>query len=328
MFGSLTNTFAQFFLGDPSVIAAFKHEISEKALYFVYIAIAVFTTVYISMVGFIYTGEHITQKLREHYLAAVLRQNIAFFDKLGAGEITTRITSDMVDIQAGISEKVGLTLTGISTFVGALVVGFVKDWRLTLILFSIVVSMVSAMAMWSKLMVKYQKESQLYSGTGATLAEEVFSSIRNATALGTQDRLATEYDGYLLKAEKGGMKMKSVLGMMLGTMYFISKLTPLRANQASNVQANSFSVLQLCSIILARIEILGQRRRQRWCNHYGSLRYGHGFCSIGSSRSSSQSIRCRYRSWRTDLQSNRSTIFSRTGNQNRNITFCKRRYRT
>lgn len=40
-------------------------------------------------------GEKITQRLREKYLAAILRQNIAFFDVLGAGEITTRITSDM-----------------------------------------------------------------------------------------------------------------------------------------------------------------------------------------------------------------------------------------
>jgi ATP-binding cassette subfamily B (MDR/TAP) protein 1 len=135
----------------------------------------------------------------------------------------------MVDVQTGISEKVGLTLTGLTTFGGALIVGFVKDWRLTLILFSIVVSMVFGMAMWSRLMVKYQKESQLYSGTGATLAEEVFSSIRNATALGTQDRLAKEYDGYLLKAEKGGFKMKSVVGGMLGTMFFISKCFPTRS---------------------------------------------------------------------------------------------------
>jgi ATP-binding cassette subfamily B (MDR/TAP) protein 1 len=96
------------------------------SLYFVYLAIATFVTVYIGTVGFIYTGEHITQKTREQYLAAVLRQNIAYFDKIGAGEITTRITDDMNAIQAGISQKVSLTMSAVTTLVAALIVGFVE----------------------------------------------------------------------------------------------------------------------------------------------------------------------------------------------------------
>jgi ATP-binding cassette subfamily B (MDR/TAP) protein 1 len=85
-----------------------------------------------------------TQKLREQYLTAILKQNIAFFDNLGAGEITTRISGDMTAIQDGISQKIGLTLTGVSTFFAALIVGFVKSWKLTLILTSVIISMVSA----------------------------------------------------------------------------------------------------------------------------------------------------------------------------------------
>lgn len=55
-----------------------------------------------------------------------MRQNIAFFDKLGAGEITTRITADTNLVKDGISEKVGLTLTAMATFVTAFVIGFIK----------------------------------------------------------------------------------------------------------------------------------------------------------------------------------------------------------
>ncbi len=52
-----------------------------------------------------------------------MRQNIAFFDKLGAGEITTRITADTNLVQDGISEKVGLTLAAVATFITAFVIG-------------------------------------------------------------------------------------------------------------------------------------------------------------------------------------------------------------
>jgi ABC-type multidrug transport system fused ATPase/permease subunit len=100
-----------------------------------------------------------TQKIREQYLAAVLRQNIAFFDKLGAGEITTRITADTNLIQDGISEKIGLTLTAIATFITAFVIGFVKYWRLTLILTSTIFTICTIMGGGSRFIVKYVLQS-------------------------------------------------------------------------------------------------------------------------------------------------------------------------
>ena len=46
------------------------------------------------------------------YLKSVLRQNIAFFDRLGAGEVTNRVSHDVDLIQDGISDKVSLNVTG------------------------------------------------------------------------------------------------------------------------------------------------------------------------------------------------------------------------
>ena len=42
----------------------------------------------------VYTSETTAKRIRELYLRAVLRQDVAFFDKVGAGEITTRIQTD------------------------------------------------------------------------------------------------------------------------------------------------------------------------------------------------------------------------------------------
>lgn len=41
-----------------------------------------------------YTGEVGAKRLREKYLQAVLRQDISFFDSVGAGETATRIQTD------------------------------------------------------------------------------------------------------------------------------------------------------------------------------------------------------------------------------------------
>lgn len=41
-----------------------------------------------------YTAEINAKRLRERYLQAILRQNIAYFDNIGAGEVATRIQTD------------------------------------------------------------------------------------------------------------------------------------------------------------------------------------------------------------------------------------------
>ncbi|KAJ9405152.1 hypothetical protein DTO045G8_7165 [Paecilomyces variotii] len=202
----------------------FYHQLTHNVLYFVYLGIAEFVTIYISTVGFIYTGEHVTQKIREHYLQAILKQNIAFFDNLGSGEITTRITADTNLIQDGISEKVGLTLTALSTFVTAFIIAYVKYWKLALICSSTIAALILVMGGGSRFIIKFNKQSLTSYGQGGTVAEEVISSIRNATAFGTQEKLARQYDIHLEEAEKWGTKLQMILAVMVAAMFGIMYL--------------------------------------------------------------------------------------------------------
>lgn len=137
------------------------------------------------------------------------------------GEITTRITADTNLVQDGISEKVGLTLTALATFITAFVIGFIKYWKLTLILTSTVFAITFVMGGGSTFIVKYNKQSLESYALGGTVAEEVISSIRNATAFGTQDKLARQYDKHLAEAERWGFKVKLALGVMVGGMFCI-----------------------------------------------------------------------------------------------------------
>lgn len=219
IFGNLSGTFQGFFLG--TLHESFSSIVNKFVLYFVYLAIGEFVLAYVSTVLFIYCGEHITSKVRDEYLKAILRQNIGFFDKLGAGEVTTRITSDTNLIQDAISEKVGLTLYGVAAFFAAFVIGFIKFWKLTLICTSTVVTIVVIMGGVGRLMGKWNKQSLAAYAVGGSVAEEVFGSIRNAVAFGTQDKLALTYDKHLIEAMKWGIKSKAALACMIGSLFFL-----------------------------------------------------------------------------------------------------------
>jgi ATP-binding cassette subfamily B (MDR/TAP) protein 1 len=222
IFGNLQRTFQTYFYAGANMsYDSFVSELSTYVLYFVYLAIGEFVVTYICTVGFIYTGEHISAKIREHYLESCMRQNIGFFDKLGAGEVTTRITADTNLIQDGISEKVSLTLAAIATFVTAFVIGFINYWKLTLILSSTVFALLLNIGIGSTFMMKHNKNTLEAYAQGGSLADEVVSSIRNAIAFGTQDRLARQYDKHLAKAEYFGFRVKSALAVMVAGMMLI-----------------------------------------------------------------------------------------------------------
>lgn len=220
IFGKMAQNFGKIQAGSIS-LDDYTHELNKYVLYYVYLGIAQFVTVYVSMVGFMHTGEHVTQIIRERYLEAILRQNIGFFDKQGTGEITTRITADTDLIQTGLSEKIGLTLQAISTFCTGFIVAFIKFPKLAGICSSTVVAIVLMMGTGSKFIVKYSKLSIISYAAGGSLAEEVLSSIRSATAFGNQDKLARQYEGHLKLAEKWGMRLQMTLGVLVASMFGI-----------------------------------------------------------------------------------------------------------
>ncbi|KAI1815285.1 ABC transporter [Poronia punctata] len=218
LFGNLQNSFQDL---QHITKEDFLSQVNSLVLYFVYLAIGEFVTVYVATVGFIYTGEHITAKIRQHYLASCMRQNIGFFDKMGAGEVTTRITADANLVQEGISEKVSLTLTSTATFASAFVIGFIFYWKLTLILTSVIFALLIVMGTASKYIVLYTRQNLAAHATGGTVVEEVLSSIRNAVAFGTEDRLALKYDEHLKVGEYYGVRRATGVACMVGGIFLI-----------------------------------------------------------------------------------------------------------
>lgn len=138
---------------------------------------------------------------------------------MGAGEVATRITSDTNLIATGISEKTTLTSSAIATFIAAFVIGFVRNWKLTLILTSTIVAINLIFAIGGSFIVKYSKANLNSFAEGGTVAEEVLSSIRNTVAFGTQKTLADQYDRHLSVAEGWGIKQKRSLAIMIAVSF-------------------------------------------------------------------------------------------------------------
>lgn len=224
IFGNITQVFTNFLVYHTKP-DEFQRIVNHDTLFFVYLGVGITFFSFVQTFVHVDRGEVIAARIREEYLKSILRQNIGYFDRVGAGEVTTRITSDVNQIQDGISEKVGLILAGFSTFIAAFVIGFIKSWRMTLILSSAVVALLADMAISSKFIIKYTTLNLAAAGEASSVAEDVLSSIRNTVAFSSQTRLGAKFDNKLGVAYIAGLGRGRALAIMISALWGIVYLT-------------------------------------------------------------------------------------------------------
>ncbi|CAG8515882.1 5176_t:CDS:2 [Diversispora eburnea] len=118
----------------------------------------------------------ITRKIREKYLRAILRQNIAYFDKIGAGEVTTRITSDIHLIQDGISEKFAMAFQYFCQFVISFVIAFTKNWKMTFEICCLIQLVGITSGIVNKLTAVFMRRSSDFYSYSGIIAEEAINA--------------------------------------------------------------------------------------------------------------------------------------------------------
>ncbi|KIJ17535.1 hypothetical protein PAXINDRAFT_167550 [Paxillus involutus ATCC 200175] len=233
--------------------AAFRHNAAAGASYLVCIEISIFLCTYIFMCIWVYTGEVNSKRIREKYLQAVLRQDIAYFDNVGAGEVATRIQTDAHLIQQGMSEKVALAINFLCAFVTGFIIAYVRCWRLALVMSPILPSIVITGSIMNKFTSKYMQLALKHVAEGGTLAEEVISTVRTAHAFGTQKTLSGLYDVHVAEAKTVDAKAALVHGGGLGIFFFVIYAAYALAFQFGTtlINENHATAGQVVNVILA-----------------------------------------------------------------------------
>jgi ATP-binding cassette subfamily B (MDR/TAP) protein 1 len=132
--------------------------------------------------------------------------------------------TDLNLVQDGVSHKVALVLSGIAMFFSAILVSFIRSWKLALVMLSSLVVIWLTLAVLGRLMMRNQSKSVNEYAAAGSLAEEAMSSSRDVTAFGTQSRLADKYDAVLDEASNSDQKAKRILSLMIASAIGILNL--------------------------------------------------------------------------------------------------------
>ncbi|MGF7437036.1 ABC transporter ATP-binding protein [Lentilactobacillus senioris] len=81
-----------------------------------------------------YTGEQTVSNLRELVWHKLVNLKITYFDNHQTGEITSRLVNDTTVVKSLVADQLPSFVSGILSMIGAFVVLFLMDWKLTLVI--------------------------------------------------------------------------------------------------------------------------------------------------------------------------------------------------
>ncbi|WVW81061.1 hypothetical protein I302_103052 [Kwoniella bestiolae CBS 10118] len=197
-----------------------KTQSGHNALYLMAIGLGIFLTTWVYMFIWNVTGELNSKRIREKYLRAVLRQEIAYFDDLGAGEVATRIQTDCHLVQEGTSEKIALIAQFLGSFVAGFALAFARSWRLALACSSIFPVIIIAGGIMMTAMSKFGTGALEHIAKAGSLAEEVIGSIRTVQAFEKQKILGEKFNEHIELSRKAGRKGAYIEASGLSVMFF------------------------------------------------------------------------------------------------------------
>ncbi|KAL1306335.1 hypothetical protein AAFC00_005052 [Neodothiora populina] len=202
-----------------------EHQVRTKVLQVIYVTIANWCFIYIHSCCWSLLGERLVRRLREKYLRSLLRQELSFFDTLPAGDVSSRLSTDLEAIQTGTSEKVGICIGSVSYFVASYVVAFIKDAKLAGMLVSLVPAYFLMTFIGSHFIKKYSGRVSDNIALATSIASESLSKIQLVQAFGAGARLEAKFAEYLDVARKEAFKKAITAAVQLGLLYFIAYST-------------------------------------------------------------------------------------------------------
>ncbi|CAG8506586.1 14903_t:CDS:10 [Cetraspora pellucida] len=217
------------------------YSVRTNAFHFLILGALVFIVGYLQMSLWMIAGERQANRLRLIYYSSILRQDITFFDTVSTGDVTTRISGDIALFQEGISEKVGQVLQYAATFFGGFIIGFIKGWKLTLVLCAVFPLMATAGGFMAKALSKGTSEGQDAYAAAGGVAEQVFSGIRTVVAFGGQKLEVERYTAQLERAYIMGRKKALVSGLAFSVGNAAPHLTAI--SNAMGAAAKLFEVI-------------------------------------------------------------------------------------
>jgi ATP-binding cassette subfamily B protein len=142
---------------------------------------------------FTVAGERVVARLRTTLYAAVMHQEIAFFDARRTGELTNRLASDTTVLQNAVTVNVSMALRFSFQAAGAVGIMMWTSWRLTMVMLAVVPIVAAGAGLYGRMLRKVSKQVQDALAQASEVAEETLSGVRTVRAFAREKAEVRRY---------------------------------------------------------------------------------------------------------------------------------------
>ncbi|KAF4122881.1 ABC-type multidrug transport system, ATPase and permease component [Geosmithia morbida] len=200
----------------------YQDAINKKVSQTAYIGAIAMVLIYCYIVTWTIISQRLAHRMRSQYVGALLRQPPSFFDlRSAAGEVSSRLHGDIMAVQDGAGQKVGVVITSFSFFITVFVIAFTKQPRLAGMLVSMVPVYLTSIFVGSHFVKKFLGQTQAV-GDASSIASEALTRIPVVRAFSAARRLEIKFSEYMATARTAGIKKAGVSALQAGMLYFVS----------------------------------------------------------------------------------------------------------
>jgi subfamily B ATP-binding cassette protein MsbA len=169
-------------------------------------------------------GQRVVRDLRDRLFGHVLGQSAGFFARHSTGQLMSRITNDVTQVQQAVSETVGDLLRESLALFGYAGLLFYYDWRLAIVVMTGAPLVVYPLVKLGQRVRRTTRRSQEQLEQISHIAAEAFSGHRIVKAFGAEAHEARRFAAASDRVYRTNMKVTSALSALPPLMEFLGGL--------------------------------------------------------------------------------------------------------
>ncbi|KAI3677151.1 hypothetical protein L1987_86772 [Smallanthus sonchifolius] len=170
-------------------------------------------------------GENLTKRVREKMLAAVLKNEMAWFDQEEneSSRVAARLSLDANNVRSAIGDRISVIMQNSALMLVACTAGFVLQWRLALVLVAVFPLVVAATVLQKMFMQGFSGDLEGAHAKATQLAGEAVANMRTVAAFNSESKIVnlftTSLDGPLRRCFWKGQIAGSGFGVAQFLLY-------------------------------------------------------------------------------------------------------------
>ncbi|CAA7395061.1 unnamed protein product [Spirodela intermedia] len=211
----MSNMIEVFYYRNPDAM-----ERKTKEFVFIYIGTGLYAVMAYLVQHYFFSimGENLTTRVRRMMLAAILRNEVGWFDEEEHNStlVAARLATDATDVKSAIADRISVILQNMTSLLISFIVGFVIEWRISLLILATFPLLVLANFAQQLSLKGFAGDTAKAHAKTSMIAGEGVSNIRTVAAFNAQEKIVSLFRQELRTPQRRSLRRSQTSGSLFG----------------------------------------------------------------------------------------------------------------